>query len=100
MRGKAALKGGNYRKALALAEHGLRMEMDDPDLHLLHAEALEAKLNTRSIKTRRYFKRWSKSGFWFTQQVGEKGMDVKGISVLRGFYSDEERGMEAKRHFA
>jgi|JI8StandDraft_1071087.scaffolds.fasta_scaffold16167_4 hypothetical protein len=100
MRGRAALKAGNYRKALALVERGLRMEMDDPDIHLLHAEALEAKLKHQVDKDPALFQKVVEKWLLiYRNQVGEeKGMDVKGISVLRGFYSDEERGMEAKRH--
>lgn len=100
MRGRAALKAGNYRKALALVERGLRMEMDDPDIHLLHAEALEAKLKNQVDKDPALFQKVVEKWLLiYRNQVGEeKGMDVKGISVLRGFYSDEERGMEAKRH--
>lgn len=100
MRGRNALKSGNYRKALALVEQGLKMDMDDPDIHLLHAEALEAKLKHQVDKDPALFQKVVEKWLLiYRNQVGEeKGMDVKGISVLHGFYADEERGMEAKRH--
>lgn len=100
IRGRAALKAGNYRKALALVEHGLRMEMDDPDIHILHADALESKLRHQVDKDPALFQKVVEKWLLiYRNQVGEeKGMDVKGISVLRGFYADEERGIEAKRH--
>ncbi|MBS1998053.1 MAG: hypothetical protein JSS86_17140 [Cyanobacteria bacterium SZAS LIN-2] len=99
-RARVSLKNGNVSRALALAQRAMKMDDDDMDIHLIYAQALEAKVERQTERDPYLYKKclseWIKV---YRNEVGmEKGMTFKGLNLMGNMYNDDEFGNLAKKH--
>jgi hypothetical protein len=98
-RARSSLKNGNVSRALALATRAIKLDDDDIDIHLIYAQAMQAKMERQAEKDPDLFKKCVHEYILvYRNEVGmEKGMTVKGINIMGNFYNDDEHGNLAKK---
>jgi hypothetical protein len=98
-RARSSLRNGNVSRALALATRAMKMDDDDMDIHLIYAQAMQAKLERQTDRDPDLFKKCIHE--WclvYRNEVGmEKGMTFKGLNIMGNFYNDDEHGNLAKK---
>jgi hypothetical protein len=99
-RARSSLKNGNVSRALALATRAMKMNDDDMDIHLIYAEALEAKIERQTDRDPELYKKCLHEWLLvYRNEVGmEKGMTFKGLNLMGNMYNDDEHGNLAKKH--
>jgi hypothetical protein len=98
-RARHALKNGNVSRAMSLAARAMKMEDDDIDIHMVYAQAMQAKLERQTEKDPELYKKCLHEWMLvYRNEVGmEKGMTFKGINIMGNFYNDDEHGNPAKK---
>jgi tetratricopeptide (TPR) repeat protein len=99
-RARVALRNGNYSRAIDLAKRSLKKDDDDPDVHAIYAESIEAKLEHQAEKDpdlyRTCLHEWL---LVYRNELGEeKGMTIRGINIMGTAWNDNFRGGLAKIH--
>jgi len=99
-RARVSLKNGNVTRALSLCKRAMNMDDDDMEIHLIYAEALEAKVQRQAEKDPELFKKCIHE--WvlvYRNEVGmEKGMTFKGLNPVGTMFNDDDHGILAKKH--
>jgi hypothetical protein len=98
-RARGSLKNGNVSRALALATKAMKMDDDDIDIHLIYAQAMQAKYERQTEKDPDLFKKCVHEWMLvYRNEVGmEKGMTFKGVNIMGNFWNDDEHGNLAKK---
>jgi hypothetical protein len=98
-RARVALKNGNVSRGLSLATRAMKMDDDDIDIHLIYAQAMQAKIERQTDRDPDLFKKCVHEWMLvYRNEVGmEKGMTFKGINILGDMYNDDEHGFIAKK---
>ncbi len=98
-RARSSLKNGNVSRALALAQKAMKKDDDDIDIHLIYAQAMQAKLERQSERDPDLFKKCVHEYILvYRNEVGmEKGMTFKGLNPMGNLYNDDEHGNLAKK---
>jgi len=99
-RARVALRNGSYTRAIELAKKSLQKDDDDPDVHAIYAESIEAKLEHQTEKDPSLYKicvhEWL---VVYRNETGEeKSMTIKGVNIMGTFWNDDFRGGLAKKH--
>ena len=98
--GERALEVGDLNRALSLLKRSIDLDDDDCNTRCIYAKALETKLRSQVEKDPHLFEQCVKE--WLIvmrDEVGDqKGLGIHGVSFLNGFYDDEDREMNAKKH--
>ena len=99
-RARVSLKNGNVSRALSLATRAMKMDDDDMDIHVIFAEAMEAKIERQTDRDPQLYKKCLHEWLLvYRNEVGmEKGMTFKGLNIMGNMYNDDEHGNLAKKH--
>ena len=83
-RARVSLKNGNVSRAISLCNKAMKMNDDDMDIHLIYAEALEAKVERQVDRDPELFKKCLHEWILvYRNEVGmEKGMTFKGLNIM------------------
>jgi len=98
-RARSSLRNGNVSRAMSLCQKAMKMDDDDIDIHLIYAQAMQAKLERQSERDPDLFKKCVHEWILvYRNEVGmEKGMTFKGLNLMGNMYNDDEHGNLAKK---